>query len=500
MACDEAGYYVSVSGSDDHPGTRDKPFKTLSKVNGLKLKPGDAVLFKAGETFDGTLSLSIDGSQADSVLISTYGEAGQAIINGGNREAVVIRGRYFRLENIHATGTGRKSGSTTNGISLIEARHGMIENIQAKGFQKSGLDLYNCQHIKIKNVRARENGFAGIHVSGADRKKSRNILITESLAENNPGDPTNLTNHSGNGILVGQSDSVIVDHCVATNNGWDMPRVGNGPVGIWAYESSNILIQYCISYGNKTSKGAKDGGGFDLDGGITNSIIQYCLSYDNEGAGYGLFQYGGASLWYNNVVRYCLSINDATTTDGSGGIFMWNGSEENVQLADCIVHNNLVYTLRNPAIQFEPSSLNKNFKFYNNILIGKNAIINGPASGEIFLGNVWWNADGAEINFRGHHSLAQWSSATGQEQLNQVMIGRQINPLLKGPLTTKLKDPHKLHTLLGYTLMENSPLINSGVDIDSMPYLSRASRDFYGTALPKGGKPEPGIFEWPHNQ
>ena len=425
-------YYVSQSGSDDNPGTQEKPFKTIGKVNGLKLDIGDAVFFKGGETFDGTLSLTINGTLEKPVAVSSYGE-GSATINAGKGEAIVIRGSYFNLSNINAKGLGRKTGNTTNGISLIEASYGTVRNIKTEGFQKSGLDLYDCKNMQVINIYATENGFSGINIGGSEKKKSKNILLQNCKAENNPGDPANLDNHSGNGILVAKSDSITIDHCIATNNGWDMPRIGNGPVGIWAYESDHVTIQYCISYRNKTSKGGKDGGGFDFDGGITNSVIQYCLSYENEGAGYGLFQYAGASLWYNNVVRYCISINDATTTEGSGGIFVWNGAEDSVRLADCIIHNNLVYSTHAPAIQFEPNSLNKNFTFYNNIFIGEGQIIDGPQSGEKFIGNIWWNANN-EIKFRGYKNLAEWSYATGQENLNGETIGKQINPLLTGPI------------------------------------------------------------------
>src|SRR5436190_17235380 len=133
-------------------------------------------------------------------------------------------------------------------------------------------------------------------------------------ADNNPGDPTNLTNHSGNGIVVGNCRNVLIEYCTATNNGWDMPRIGNGPVGIWPYEADSVIIQHCISYRNKTAPGAADGGGFDLDGGVTNSVIQYCLSYENEGSGYGIFQYWSAGNWKNNTLRYCISINDGKIT------------------------------------------------------------------------------------------------------------------------------------------------------------------------------------------
>lgn len=333
-------------------------------------------------------------------------------------------------------------------------------------------------------------------MGGGGRATSKNILIQNCKVENNPGDPTNLTNHSGNGILVGLSDSVVVNHCVAANNGWDMPREGNGPVGIWAWESSNVTIQYCISHGNKTSPGGKDGGGFDLDGGVTNSIIQYCLSYNNQGAGYGLFQYSGASPWYNNIVRYCLSINDATTTAGSGGVFTWNGSADSLQLADCIVHNNMVYTTRRLLYNLNPASLNKNFKFYNNIIIGSGEIVSGPSSGEKFLGNIWWSAGESKISFRGHADLSAWVDATGQEKLAGMIAGKQIDPLLKGPFKTILTDPYELYTLSGFTLQGSSPLMNGGVDIHTMFQIPRAPFDFYNTSLPQGKNQEPGIYEW----
>jgi len=44
---------------------------------------------------------------------------------------------------------------------------------------------------------------------------------------------------------------------------------------------------YFISFRNRTAKGAEDGGGFDLDGGVTHSEIAFCLSYENEGSGFG---------------------------------------------------------------------------------------------------------------------------------------------------------------------------------------------------------------------
>lgn len=488
-----ANVYVSVTGNDSHAGTQGQPIRSFQKLQTLKLLPGSTIFLKAGDLFKESLILSLHGTPGKPIKIRPYGH-GNAQIYAGSREGVVLHGSFFELSGIAVRGAGRKSGNTTNGIRIIESNDCIVRNVTVSGFQKSGLEVFNCRNARVRNVKATDNGFCGIYIIGATREQSENISVIDSRAENNPGDPTNTENHSGNGILVGLSRNVTVDHCVATNNGWDMPRTGNGPVGIWAYESDQVIIQYCISYRNKTSRGGKDGGGFDLDGGVSNSIIQYCLSYENEGAGHGLFQYAGASPWYNNTVRYCISINDAARTEGSGSFFIWNNSGDSNQLRDAFIYNNVVYTKNAPAVRFEAQSDNTRFLFVNNIFSATDTLIDGPSSGERFRGNVWWNFANT-FRFRDFTSLADWAAATGQEMLNGEMAGRQMNPQLNGPLETRLTDPYQLASLTGFRLGNNSPLINHGVSLD-MFLKELPLKDFFGTPLPQGPLPEPGVYEW----
>jgi hypothetical protein len=415
-------YVNSKTGNDSFPGTVKKPVRSISEVNKrIQVKPA-SILFAGGQVFEGTLTLkNIQGIDSLPFIVGSFG-GGRAEIDGGNNEAVRIQNcRFLRVENLYLTGSGRKDGNTTNGLQLISSTNCVVEDIIAEGFQKSGVDLYDCREIRVLNVLALYNGFCGINVMGSDRNLSGNILIRDCKAENNPGDPTMLDNHSGNGILVGVSDSVIIDHCSATNNGWDMPRQGNGPVGIWTWQSDHITIQYCISYRNKTSRGGKDGGGFDLDGGVTNSVIQYCLSYENQGAGYGLFQYPGASDWFNNVVRYCVSINDAHITEGSGSFFIWNGSEESSRIKGCYIYNNVAYNTSAPVISFENASRHENFNFSNNIFLGSGQMISGTNTGSSFVGNVWWSPV-AGLKLMKYASLDAWVRASGQEMLNGRLL------------------------------------------------------------------------------
>lgn len=457
-------YYInSDEGDDKFPGTINKPIKSISEANKrISSKPGN-ILFAGGQVFNGTLMLkNIRLSDPAVVVIGSYGK-GRPVIYGGNNEAIRIENcKNIRIDSLTLMGSGRKDGNKTNGLQLINSSRCVVEDIYAEGFQKSGVDLYNCRNVELLNVIAYGNGFCGINIMGSHQDSSGNILIRDCKAENNPGDPTMLDNHSGNGILVGVSDSVLIDHCTATNNGWDMPRQGNGPVGIWAWMSDHVTIQYCISYKNRTSKGGKDGGGFDLDGGVTNSLIQYCLSYENEGAGYGLFQYPGASGWANNVIRYCVSINDALATEGAGSFFIWNGSNESSQLAHCYIYNNVAYSTSAPILSFENASEHENFLFCNNIFIGTGQMITGRNTGSSYTDNIWTKTS---------------------------------DKVLQGPLVTDLTDPYKLNTLTGLMLQPGSKLKDSGIQIRSMYGYDPPSSDFFGNPVPQGSAPEPGIHE-----
>src|SRR5437762_4205141 len=237
---------------------------SLEMLSHLALHPGDTIFFLAGDTITGTILLSnIHGMPTKNIVLTSYGR-GEAVIDGKTREAAAVTGcDYFKISNLSLKGAGRKEGNTTDGLKLVNCENAMLKNIDISGFQKSGLETYNSSFIEIDHVVAHENGLAGILVEGDYQKRiSNHIRISNCRADNNPGDPTNLNNHSGNGILVGNCRNVLIQYCTASNNGWDMPRVGNGPVGIWAYEADSVVIQHCIAYRNKTAKGAADGGGF----------------------------------------------------------------------------------------------------------------------------------------------------------------------------------------------------------------------------------------------
>jgi hypothetical protein len=457
-------YYVSLTGDDRNQGTVAAPFKTIQKINSLNMHAGDDVYFKGGEAFKGTLTIGPGsrGYKYAPVVISSYGK-GKALIQADSVRAIsVYKTAYVFIKNLRLQGFGRKTGNRENGMVIINSNHINAENVDISGFQKSGLLIDSSSHIIANNIFVHHNGSAGITVEGRQSKKdSRDILITNCRAENNPGDPTKLDNHSGNGIVVGHCTNVVIDRCTATNNGWDMPRIGNGPVGIWCYEADSVLIQHCLSYKNKTSKGGADGGGFDFDGGTTNSIIQYCFSYGNQGSGYCIFQYWGASPFYNNIIRYNISENDGTVSDSQAGLYVWNSSGDPNQFHDCRVYGNIIYNSKVAAISFSEKSMNKGFDFYSNIFVGKDSLIRGrDVVGKcIFEGNDWWSLQRGFTAW-GIKDFKTWAIQTGKEQRNGHIVGLNINPEFKNPGKANLTMAAQIDSFTGYQLPQDSKLKN----------------------------------------
>jgi hypothetical protein len=217
-----------------------------------------------------------------------------------------------------------------------------------------------------------------------------------------------------------------------------MPRKGNGPVGIWAWNSDRVVIQFCISHDNKSP--GDDGGGFDLDGGVTNSVLQYNLSYHNDGPGYFLCQYPNAPVFKDNVVRYNISQDDGVKNNRRSGIDVFSASPN---ASSCRVYNNTVYNSHGPAVGFGGLPM-PDVVFRNNIFVCSGDAISGETQRGRFEGNVYWSADGRGLLFDGYPSLREWAEATGQEKIGDKIVGRNVDPKLADPGTAAMTEPATL--------------------------------------------------------
>lgn len=396
-------YYVdSEAGNDQNRGDSPaKAWKSLERVSQHALIPGDEIYLLGESHFQGSLRLSdLEGTADLPIVISSFGKR-KAVIESGDSMAILARDcKYLKIKNIQVSGSGRLNGNTKNGIELLNCKFSEIDSIIANGFLYSGIRITGGSDIRITNSYVYENGFCGINAESGEReygtdgsayKTMKRLYIGYCIAENNPGCPAIKDNHSGNGILIGGVTNGLIEYCEAMNNGWDMPRDGNGPVGIWAYMSDSITIQHCYAHHNKTSERGKDGGGFDFDGGMRYSVIQYNLSAFNEGAGYGIFQYAGATEWVDNIARYNISYNDGSK-NGKCGILVWCDPVAE-PMTSFHAYNNTVVNNYAYGINFEPGAYS-NFIFENNIIqltVPTEKFIGGNFTQASFKKNLYWS-------------------------------------------------------------------------------------------------------------
>ncbi len=77
-------YYIAANGDDStHSGlSPDSPWKTIAQVNRTALQPGDSVLFRRGDVFEGELLPSQSGTAGASITYSSYGQGPRPLIRG----------------------------------------------------------------------------------------------------------------------------------------------------------------------------------------------------------------------------------------------------------------------------------------------------------------------------------------------------------------------------------------------------------------------------------
>lgn len=465
----KAFYVDAQRGNDAFEGTQRRPWRSLARASRAKLAKGDQLLLTGGQTFRGTLRLT----KVKGAKIASYGKT-PATIQAGTSDALVLDGgEDLSVDNLILVGAGRKQNDG-RGLLIKAAKRVKIDRLDVQGFRLAGVEAAGSEDVTISKVYAHANGFAGIHVIGGfGLPRSRRVVIRDSRAIGNAGDYKNLTNHSGSGILVGGVDECLVEYCEAANNGTEMPRKGNGPVGIWAWNADRVTIQYCISHDNQSP--GTDGGGFDFDGGVTNSVLQYNLSYNNVGSGYLLCQYEGGGLWKDNVVRYNVSYHDGRKNFQAGiGIYDGGG-----KFSDALVYNN---TIVNPKYAVNASHPMPGLKFTNNIFLAEDDAATGELEGVVFERNLVWRTQQKTLDHLESHVKP------GGQDLHD---SRHINPRIVLPKSANdlPKDPRKLPTMRLFRLRDGSPAAAAGQKIAGAP-----GKDFFGKKI-NPEEPSVGIAE-----
>ncbi len=498
-------YYISPTGKNTNSGTSvSSAWQTITQINKKNFN-GDTILFQGGSTFTGNMSfISSDlGTPVKPIVIGSYG-TGKAIISSGNSYGISIyNAGGFKIKNLIIKGSGRTI-NTQSGIlvyldkAVTRLPYIKIESVEVYGYGKSGISIgsYNLasgfDDVSVTNSLSHDNGTAGISTYAQANYVHKNVYIAYNKVYNNSGVSENTTGSTGSGIVLGNVDGAIIEYCTSYNNGWLHTNSYGGPVGIWAYASNNVTIQFNESHHNKTGA-TRDGGGFDFDGGCINSIMQYNYSHDNDGAGYLMANYSGAPLMKNIIVRYNISENDGRKND-YGAIHI-SAPDSHVGFQMLEIYNNTVYLTSNltgnkSKAFFVRSGKLSAVNIRNNIFqttSGIQLVSVGSTTGCTLQGNNYWSTGSTfKIYWGGttYSSLTSWRTAKGQEKVNGVSSGLQSDPRFSETTTgVTFNDATKLSTIKRYKLKPTSDLITRGLNLTTLFGLNAGTRDFWGNSI-----------------
>jgi hypothetical protein len=511
-----ATYYVSLAGHDGNSGTSSAaPWRSLAPVNALRLQPGDRVLLRGGDVFEGALEFDASdaGTATAPVEVGSYGTGRATIRVAGGTGIVVYNAGGFRIRDLNVVSAGSaESGilfftDLAGGVKLPFIR---VESVEVRGFGRDGLEVGSWngatgyRDVRLTGVTAHGNARTGIIVYAQLPNVHQDVYVGYSRAFDNPGIPS-ATSNTGSGIVLGGVNGGTVERSVAWANG-RLSQASGGPVGIWAYDSTRIVLQHNESFDNRTS-GRADGGGFDLDQNVSASVMQYNYSHGNDGSGYLLAHSLPGDAHRGNVVRFNISENDGRR-NGYAAIEVWG------RVLDTEIYNNTVFLA--PAASGTPAALRVHntsiesqdavrLKIRNNLLQTTGGLplvevsssqLDG-ASGLRFEANAYYSSGAAFVVRWGgatYSDLPGWRG-TGQELRAGVPVGTSTDPGLTAPGAGGTIGDGRVEALTAYHLRDGSPAADAGLNLSVTDGLHMGGRDFAGAPVPQGASAPAGAHE-----
>ena len=344
-AADGKTYYISSSrGNDENDGlSEDTPFKTLTKVSQLELKPGSKLLLRASDVWQRQMLMPKgSGTREKPIVIGTYGTGAKPIISPGysnntiygirivNGSGYEIRGleimncyggivfwyentynhKYILIEDCYV----HQVTGTTTGWGGGWDQKMPVDLVMASGICINGSDAYGnsriCEDITIRNTKidrcdvgiqfiSRDHDFSGKwNYHGKDKTTSNSfydVKITNC-------DVTR--SYRTGGICISCVSKLDARDLLVDETGYQGVGMYWGVAGFQVSRVSDSLIENC-TFSNTIKGSSPDGQGFDFESDNQNVTVRKCRFLNNDAA--GLLCFGGTWPGANagNVVEDC---------------------------------------------------------------------------------------------------------------------------------------------------------------------------------------------------
>ena len=523
-------YYVSSSlGSNQNNGlTPMSPFKSISQLNSMIFNPGDSILFKSGEIFNGMFWVRGSGNPQNPIYIGSYGGTVKPILNGDgyqscilvyNDDGIIIKNLELTNENTHLDSLGNTKtisgfggsantwGSGKNvrfGIKVVtdtdSLNYFVMDSLEIhhvfptpsvmthahKGYgikfesqsDTSNYDYNLLSNLSVSNCFIHHTGHYGIWIKSIGLNNINDFKNVDIKIKNSIFEET-----GGSGFVPNKSKDVLVENCVFNHTGSSADqRMWKRGSGMWPFDCQNVVAQHNYFM---NAHGPADSYGAHIDYGNENVVFQYNFSYNNEG---GFVEILGDNI--NCGYRYNISVNDGYREDPNNspwdkkGKLFWVSNfcgNGNVRCPSTgtFIYNNTVFVNDsiNPEIYFWPN--------IGDVLMYNNIIYVG-SSGQVLPTLIQNNLNSLDIS----HNLFFDSSRINLDVdlKNNAFWG---DPALLNPSALGVDDPSM------YQLQSNSPIIGMGKLIsgstDTLNFIqNNGGMDYFGNFVSSTAPPNIG--------
>jgi hypothetical protein len=490
-------YYIRPGGSNTAPGTSPATaWRTLARASRAVLKPGDRLLLLGRHSYSGQLTLNAAdaGNVRRPVQISSYGK-GRATIASRANGIMIFDTAGVTIRNLVITGHSAFKPKYA-GIQLFSDRtKGRLGHIFISGVNVSrfgfGIEIgaihdgAGFRNVRVTSSSVHGNLDAGLvsygpdYTLGARGYAHQDIYISRVRAFRNPGDPQNTVHNTGSGIELGSVRGATIINSQAFGNGGYGGTTSEGPIGMWAYDSTGVAMTHDVSFLNKSSN-VHDGGGFGLDKDTSNSVLEYDMSYGNHGVGLLLYNAPSDPIGQTgNVVRFNISYGDARESRHVMGGMAAGGRVRNATY----YQNTVIMTgSGNKQPAFKVTGIQSNVRVLNNILIASagpvvETVQTKTTRQVLFAGNDYRATAGTWVIQWGptkeYFSLATWRAAVDEERVAGRATGTVAQPLFLGPLSGAPDGA-------GFVLRPVSRLIHAGLNLNLQFGIRTGSTNFAG--------------------
>ncbi|WP_315789598.1 choice-of-anchor Q domain-containing protein [Fischerella sp. JS2] len=298
-------YYVSPNGSDDNPGTLDKPWKTVNHAVNEKspVKAGDTILVQPG-TYTEIITLGKSGdSKLGDITLKANGD-------------VTLRdpdpnSGFFREGVIQSAGKG----------------NWVIDGFRIENTSWAGISLRDAYNMTVQNNHTYETGASGIIVmpdtyynGGEGEVTSKNIKVLNNTVERASWI------WKGNAAKQGN-----------INDGFDLTTSTQESLSIWGVDGFEVA-------NNTVKEGNREG--IDIKTGSRNGSV-----HDNTVTGQAIVSgtpdgYSGGPALYiegNRADMFNIDVyNNVVANNTAGGLVITDEVPNQGDVSDIRVYNNIV--------------------------------------------------------------------------------------------------------------------------------------------------------------